>query len=940
MEQHEKDAEQQTLLQMIPSGLGIYDITGNEIHMICANDRYCRMLGTPPEQLPVAGEGDGGHEKNEEHHRQIMARVMPQDLEKIGRVMGTMLRGQEGVDTVFRYRLPGEEKPRWYQMRAYSAAREKKLRCYIGLNDITNEKEFEEEARKNQRMYSLIAESTRLIIWEYDPRSRRMVYQTDSSYTRTFCRERGIPPVIENAPESLLGRVDAPYRDAFRSLFREPPAGMNSMTCEYSTTRDGKKKWWSVVCSVDRDDTGAARHIYCAARDTTERHQERENYQRLYAQLTGNLTDVVGSFQINLTRNLYISGFSVYPRMGKKQVEKTADAYFAAVAGTVADEALRQEIRGFYRCQNLLELYQRGEKEFHREFPVRAPSGTVLWIDSTLHLLQNPDSGEIEGIYCAKDVTKQKKDEAIMTRISQSGYDFIGIIDPFRRTFELHNGFWECSGMECGVRVDYDFCVERLTGGCVVPGEREALAQALALDTVAEAVREKGKTVLTYSFQEAGKPLSRKQISLDWLDGDRQEILAVQADITAAYEQEQQRLRQLETALLLAEKANEMKTNFLGNVSHDMRTPLNAVLGYNRLALESDDMETVKDYLRKIASVGDALTSLIDDTLDLQKIESGAIRLHPEPVSSRKLVEEIATTMNPIMAEKNLRFRLDVKNAELVTLRVDVLRLRQIILNLLSNAVKFTPEGGCVEMCIECLGRENNLAHDRFIIRDSGIGMSQAFLERMYEPFSQERTPDTAHIDGSGLGLSIVKRIVDLMGGHITVKSELGRGTEFAVYLDLERVDDTETADDSRTEAPVSIQGRRILLCEDNLMNAEIARHILTANGAEVVTASNGQEGYARFCASTPEEFDFILMDIRMPVMDGYTAAKAIRCSPHPRAGSIPILAMTADAYAGDVEAALRAGMNGHLAKPVDPQKLLHAISALMAREDRSGEER
>jgi PAS domain S-box-containing protein len=375
------------------------------------------------------------------------------------------------------------------------------------------------------------------------------------------------------------------------------------------------------------------------------------------------------------------------------------------------------------------------------------------------------------------------------------------------------------------------------------------------------------------------------------------------------------------------ERANELKSEFLSSVSHDMRTPLNAIMGYNSLALKAEKTGEIRNYLLKVGYASKTLLSLINDTLDLQKIESGVIILKPEPVRCQDVVSEILNEVRPLAEEKHINLVVDNSKAVLATINVDSLRVKEIFVNLLANAVKFTPDGGKVEFIIECVGLHENCIHDKIIIRDNGFGMSSDFLaHKIYLPFSQERTQATAHIGGSGLGLSIVKRLVDLMNGKIEVASRPGHGTEFIVYLDLERTEDLPQGLDKPDEEPEDLSGLKLLLCEDNLMNAEIAKKLLEYYGATVVSASDGLEGYNRFLRSQPKTLDAVLMDIRMPVMDGYEAARKIRASKHPDARSIPIIAMTASTYDSDVQAAKEAGMDGHVGKPVDPKTLVRTI--------------
>jgi len=380
-----------------------------------------------------------------------------------------------------------------------------------------------------------------------------------------------------------------------------------------------------------------------------------------------------------------------------------------------------------------------------------------------------------------------------------------------------------------------------------------------------------------------------------------------------------------------ADHANQMKSSFLSSVSHDMRTPLNAVLGYTSLALATEDPVKRQDYLEKISKSGSILKQLINDTLDLSRIESGKMTLKPEAVRLDDIIQKVTMTVRPGMDAKAIRFVLKEDPAVRALVFTDELRMQEIILNILSNAVKFTPAGGTIRFAAETAAETDHEIRERFIIEDSGIGMSPEFLERIYEPFAQERTEETAGIEGSGLGLTIVKRIIDMMHGTIQVRSAPGQGTCFTIELPLPRAAETgaETAVHSSASRG-SLRGMNILVFEDNAFNAEIAKTLLEQQGAHAELAGNGQEGVNLLAASPAYRFDAILMDIRMPVMDGCEAARAIRAMNRPDAASIPIIAMSADAYEEDVRRSLAAGMNAHLAKPIDPEQLASLLTRLI----------
>ncbi len=397
--------------------------------------------------------------------------------------------------------------------------------------------------------------------------------------------------------------------------------------------------------------------------------------------------------------------------------------------------------------------------------------------------------------------------------------------------------------------------------------------------------------------------------------------------------QERNMNEQMQEALNAARSANEAKSNFLSNMSHDIRTPMNAIVGFSvLLENEADDPEKVREYTRKITASSHHLLSLINDVLDMSKIESGKTSLNIERFSLKEIIDELGIILAPQARIKNQEFNIHVDGATPEYLMGDRLRLNQILINLLSNAIKYTPENGRIDFMItEIPHSGDQYVKLRFIVRDNGIGMSREFLERIFTPFSREENSVTNKIQGTGLGMAITKNLVDLMGGIITVKSKPGKGSAFTVELSFTLPDVTESDADERKstefvyDAEV-LKGRLFLIAEDNELNSEILTEMLAAEGVKCDLAVNGAEAVEMFKKSPAGHYDMILMDVQMPVMNGYEATRQIRACGHPDAADIPIAAMTANTFAEDVKDAMEAGMNGHLAKPID----MNAVKSLV----------
>jgi len=410
-------------------------------------------------------------------------------------------------------------------------------------------------------------------------------------------------------------------------------------------------------------------------------------------------------------------------------------------------------------------------------------------------------------------------------------------------------------------------------------------------------------------------------------------------DVTQEVELQREIAQQMEDERRLrreADAANAAKTDFLSRMSHDIRTPLNGVIGMAYLARQESNPPHTDECLGKIDASAKFLLGLINDVLDMSRVESGRVELHPEPYPIEEFGEYLDAVIRPLCDEKGLHLVVEEDVVSDVWPLMDHNAVNQILFNLLGNAVKFTPEGGTVSYLVRATPTGQDRLSIEHRIADDGVGISEAFLARIFEPFSQEGRDDTSDDRGSGLGLAIVKRLVDLMGGTIEVESEPGRGTVFTVVLEFDTVPadgGARTSDLPETAAgEITLAGAHVLLCEDHPLNQEIARALLSAKGALVDVADDGRAGLEMFSRSALGYYDAILMDVRMPVMDGCRSTQAIRATDRDDAGTVPIIAMTADAFEDDVRRCLAAGMDAHIAKPIDPGRLTEMLAGAIAR--------
>ena len=402
----------------------------------------------------------------------------------------------------------------------------------------------------------------------------------------------------------------------------------------------------------------------------------------------------------------------------------------------------------------------------------------------------------------------------------------------------------------------------------------------------------------------------------------------------AAIEKERQAKQLLEEALLKAENANQAKNDFLSKMSHDIRTPLNAIIGLTHLAhLHTGEEDRLKDYLEKISSAGTHLLSLINEVLDVSKIESGTMKLEETEFNLNQLLEDVVGMVRISLDQRRQSLSVHIEEGLHPQVIGDERRLKQILVNILDNASKYTPDYGKVSIGLNELNKmTQTMGAYRFTIEDTGIGMKPEYIKHIFEPFSRADDSRTSKTVGTGLGMTIVKNLVAMMGGDIQIESEYGKGTRFLITLTLNKCGAPPALPGKKDPLPETFPGLRILMAEDNEINREIAQNILEMNGFSVTCACDGQEALEYFCSSGPGGFDAILMDIRMPVMDGLEATRQIRTSGKPDSRTIPIIALTANAFDEDTKKSMESGMDGHLSKPIQVGLMMELLGKCIGR--------
>ena len=837
--------------------------------------------------------------------------------------------------------------------------------------------------------------------------------------------------------------------------------------------RDGSVKWISVKAQLMPGDDGEV-YFYGVFVDITDQKLARNQVRELYEKELAYFTQAAlmeGSIQgrVNVTQDKVES----YQATDIAAIAQTGDSYEQAVrklAESSTDSRYGEYIRTVLSRNHVLEEFSSGKTDLHFEFLRKRTDGSVFWGKTNFRFHRNPETDDMIAFFYTIDVTEQKIQEQLLSKVTELDYEIISDVDIRDDTYQVVSFHPDAIGMmpvrgrfqEAARKIVADF-MRKETG-------REYLAK-LDFGYMRKTLAVYGSYNFMAEILDEHENSYVKRYQVFYISRELGRVCIARTDVTDIIRQEQEQKEILSAALTAAEQANAAKTDFLSRMSHEIRTPMNAIIGMSAIAAQAvGNDEQVAECISKIGISSRFLLSLINDILDMSRIESGKMLLKNEKIP----MEDFLNGLNVICYSQAAAKGVDYECIASPTLddcyMGDAMKLQQVLLNILSNAIKFTREGGKVTFSAELRKKVKKSAKLRFIVNDNGIGISDEFLHHIFEPFAQESMGTTALYGGTGLGLAISKSIVDMMSGKITVRSIKGIGSEFTVDVELgitdeelhrrnrkkahpqfadlktlvvdddmmvcesavntlkemgitaEWVDSGHKAikriqdlyDDGRhydmilidwkmpemdgietarriraivgPEVTIIIMtaydwaaieheakaagvnllmskpmfksslisafsralgekeeagtgsesvvydftGRRVLLVEDNAINTEVAEVILESRGFVVDTAENGLRAIEMFSKSDAGYYDAILMDIRMPQMDGLTAANNIRHMINADAGMIPIIAMTANAFDEDIEKSKAAGMNAHLAKPIEPERLFRVLNDLI----------
>ena len=1045
------ERERDSTYDSIPGGVAKV-LIGTQLSLLEANDNFFQMLGT-----------------DRTAYKGTLSAVAPADRGAIVTAFMEAAETDAPVDIEYRCRRFDNEQTIWIHLIARFVENAHGAKVYqCVFIDITKQKTAQIQLYRERDRYRIIMENSADVIYEYDRKTDTVVfYETIRRGDETEIAKHVSP----NFSKKLYDQKIAHPEDAETVMRVFSGVQGGSAEVRLRNLKLNGDYVWCLLQGQPVYENGALARVVGIIRDITENKrisQEKERLQRI--------------FDLELRRD-YESICQINPSTGRYAMCTPSNAsYYDIPTSGIFSEELAHAISRIVCSEdretclktmsigNMLKTLEE-EKEGTCYYRVLTPDGSLRW-KCARYTYFGDDGSILLNVRDVHDIRiAQQQEENRFRAILRETCEYIIETDVETKSYTLHlptliNRYplADCS--------DYGSLIARYSERYVAPEDREAFLRAVSLPEALNRMRrEGGSCSIKYTVNTNGSPAYKTwNMSLYRYDDNREYMLSYILDITKLVLEQQEKEREAERnrqiikdALTAAEQASRAKSDFLSRMSHEIRTPMNAVIGMTTIAAASlDNRDKLTDCLGKIGLSSRYLLSLINDILDMSRIESGKVSIINEEFDFRSFVEGISSLIYPQAKNKNIVFDLNIEGVVDERYRGDPLRLNQVLINILSNALKFTPEWHSVHLSIRETRRVRDRAYLQFIVRDTGIGMEQGLLTRIFEPFEQGGASISHSYGGSGLGLAISSNLVSLMNGHISVSSTPGVGSEFVVELPLLTVPDNTPKQDVSLEdirvlvvdddlvtcehttlilnrigvdaeyvtsgkaavtrvksalqrhtcynialvdwkmpdmdgvetarsirrivgpdtlviimsaydwteiearareagvdffiskpifqsvvqdvllkatrrrqsaATLPVQkedfaGRRILLVEDNEINMEIARTLLEFRNASVDGACNGQQAVEMFRSSPPNHYDAVLMDVRMPVMDGIAATQAIRGLNRADAATVPILAMTANAFAEDIEQSRKAGMNEHLAKPIEPETLYARLAS------------
>lgn len=788
--------------------------------------------------------------------------------------------------------------------------------------DITKQKEMEEALRLSEERFSIAMENSDIAFWTYDFKTKSLTQMDSSQLGNEYGK------TVENVPTSVIadGYIREDSIKDFLEMYEKLENGAKTASGDFWTRDKIKNRW---VCEhIDYtsvfDYDGTPLYAHAVGRDVTATKlaEKRYNEEIEYAQATQSEKLLVKT-RSNITKNFvesYIADVNV--ETFKDSTSYTIGVEQLAVTGLTTQQ--QNNIRYMLNRERVLKAFADGETTFCFEYQRKAHNGSVIWVNTTVKIYQNPETKDIMSFLYTYDINEEKLKDGIIQAVCELEYDYIAYVDLKNNSYKMYLGNVGNGLMPKESSDDYVNSVIHTNREIVVPEDVERIIQDMMPETIEKNLADTNVFSTICGVYHTDRSVHQKRIQYAYSDKGSKKIIITRSDVTELLNQQKQQQEMIQSALLAAQQASSAKSDFLSRMSHEIRTPMNAIIGMSTIAAQSigDDAQ-VADCISKIGISSRFLLSLINDILDMSRIESGKVLLKSEKIP----FEEFMSGINSICYSQAYAKGVDYENIVDSNLEDyyigDAMKVQQVVINILSNAIKFTPEHGKVSISVRQVKKNKNDAVIRFVINDTGCGISEEFIPQLFDPFSQERSGTTAMYGGTGLGLAICKNLVDMMDGSIRVRSIVGVGSEFTVDIKLGISEESKTR--YLKKPHYNFAELKALVVDDDVIVCEQAVITLKEIGVKSEWVDSGKKAVDRVKKmwDNKEHFDLVLIDWKMPEMDGIETARRIRRIVGP---DVTIIIMTAYDWVSIEHEAKLAGVNLLMNKPMFKSSLISAF--------------